>query len=257
MPKLYKAKIKVGKSTFNKTLLINNSNSNSNSNGSEWVTGWVALSATPVDNEDVRTVYISGEYIDGDVLIDGLIEVDDDGNIPLIGYKTHFAAIACPNGDAIWGVNNMNVIHIIGWGIINSVSDTAFRCDSTLKSWVSASNKPSIDCYDVMLDEANLDLIDEKEEIGSFGLGWAFYKSNGSKTSYPNKDTNSIEWIKGFCAAMADYEEFDGHTSISTALKHYAIDDNTLEEQLKAAEEALQGDEWMRWPSVPVREAGK
>ncbi|MDP2201869.1 MAG: hypothetical protein Q8K07_07615 [Methylicorpusculum sp.] len=53
--------------------------------------------------------------------------------------------------------------------------------------------------------------------------GWAFFKSGG-KGFVPNEDDPElIEWVKGFGAAMSDYDLDRQHPSIQVALLHYGI----------------------------------
>lgn len=87
--------------------------------------------------------------------------------------------------------------------------------------------------------------------------GWAFYKSGG-KGFVPNEeDPELIEWVKGFGAAMADYDLEGEYPSLQTALLDHGIDADLLAECLKAAERILAEPEFNRWPSVPVRGYGE
>jgi hypothetical protein len=64
-----------------------------------------------------------------------------------------------------------------------------------------------------------------------------------------------VEWIKGYVAAMADYDldKYHEHPSIMAALLYHGIDGDLLEACLLAAEIVRTSGEWYRWPSVPVR----
>jgi hypothetical protein len=49
----------------------------------------------------------------------------------------------------------------------------------------------------------------------SWSYGWAFFKSG--RTGRPPADIDAVEltdWLKGFCAAMADYDLNGEHPSI-------------------------------------------
>ncbi|WP_020565908.1 hypothetical protein [Methylosarcina fibrata] len=91
----------------------------------------------------------------------------------------------------------------------------------------------------------------------SWSYGWTFFKTG--RTGMPPADIEAAEltdWLKGFCAAMADYGLDGEHPSIQAALLHYGIDGDLLEECLKAAEIIIDVNEFNRWPSVPVRGFG-
>jgi hypothetical protein len=91
----------------------------------------------------------------------------------------------------------------------------------------------------------------------SWSYGWAFYKTG--RIGKPPADIGLAElrdWLKGFCAAMADYDLDGGHPSIQTALLHCRIDGDLLEECLQTAEAILSEAAFNRWPSVPVRGFG-
>jgi hypothetical protein len=93
------------------------------------------------------------------------------------------------------------------------------------------------------------------DETKQWGNGWAFYKGDGKPDEYLPPIDNCREWIKGYCAAMADYdlESYREHPSIMAALLHHGIDADLLEACLLAAETVCAGGEWCRWPTVPVR----
>lgn len=86
--------------------------------------------------------------------------------------------------------------------------------------------------------------------------GWAFYKSEGKGFVPDEDDPELIEWVKGFGAAMADYDLDGRHPSIQAALLHYGVDGDQLETCLQVAETILEEDAFYRWPSVPVRGFG-
>jgi hypothetical protein len=91
----------------------------------------------------------------------------------------------------------------------------------------------------------------------SWSYGWAFYKTG--RTGKPPADIDTAElrdWVKGFCASMADYDLDTPHPSIQAALLHYGIDDDLLETCLQTAEAILEENSFNRWPSVPVRGFG-
>jgi hypothetical protein len=86
--------------------------------------------------------------------------------------------------------------------------------------------------------------------------GWAFYNGNGKTARFLPPPSGCCEWIKGYCAALADYdlESWQIHPSIQAALVQHGIDGDLLEACLLSAEAVIAGEEWCRWPSVPVRE---
>jgi hypothetical protein len=91
----------------------------------------------------------------------------------------------------------------------------------------------------------------------SWSYGWTFYKTG--RIGKPPADIDPTElrdWVKGFCAAMADYGLDGGHPSIQAALLHCGIDGDLLEECLQTAEAILNETAFNRWPSVPVRGYG-
>jgi len=91
----------------------------------------------------------------------------------------------------------------------------------------------------------------------SWSYGWTFFKTG--RTGKPPADVDPAElldWMKGFCAAMADYDLDCRHPSIQAALLHYGIDGDLLEACLQAAEAILEEDVFNRWPEVPVRGFG-
>jgi len=91
----------------------------------------------------------------------------------------------------------------------------------------------------------------------SWSYGWTFFKTG--RTGKPPADVDPAElldWMKGFCAAMADYDLDCRHPSIQAALLHYGIDGDLLEACLQAAEAILEEDVFNRWPAVPVRGFG-
>jgi hypothetical protein len=91
----------------------------------------------------------------------------------------------------------------------------------------------------------------------SWSYGWTFYKTG--RTGKPPADIDPAElrdWLKGFCAAMADYDLDDRHPSIQAALLHCGIDGDLLEACLQAADAILEENSFNRWPSVPVRGFG-
>ncbi len=91
----------------------------------------------------------------------------------------------------------------------------------------------------------------------SWSYGWTFYKSGRSGKLPPAVGPEDLlDWMKGFCAAMADYALDGRHPSIQAALLYYGIDGDLLETCLQTAETILEEDSFNRWPSVPVRGFG-
>lgn len=85
--------------------------------------------------------------------------------------------------------------------------------------------------------------------------GWAFYQTGSG--GVPNEDSPElIDWMKGFAAAMTDYDLEGEYPSIQVALMDYGIDADLLAACLDAAEQIVQEPEFNRWPSVPVRGFG-
>jgi hypothetical protein len=86
----------------------------------------------------------------------------------------------------------------------------------------------------------------------SWSYGWTFFKIG--HTGKPPAELR--DWLKGFCAAMADYDLECWHPSIQAALLHYGIDADQLEDCLQTAEAILEDATFNRWPSVPLRGFG-
>lgn len=86
--------------------------------------------------------------------------------------------------------------------------------------------------------------------------GWAFFKSGGQAPFPDEHNPELIEWVKGFCAAMADYDPEGEYPTIEVALLAHDIDNTLLAACLDAAERVLEEPEFNRWPSVPVRGYG-
>jgi hypothetical protein len=95
-----------------------------------------------------------------------------------------------------------------------------------------------------------------------FGQGWAFFTGGGLRNgdSVPALDDplDLVEWMKGFGAAMADYDLDRRYPSIQAALLDCGVDGDELEELLEAAEVIRDGEEFCRWPSDrPIRGFGR
>lgn len=92
-------------------------------------------------------------------------------------------------------------------------------------------------------------------EINNYGLGWAFFKMDGVRGGafLPLESDNLVEWIKGFMAAQADYDFPRQYKSVEAALIDYDAEGALLAKLLDAADTALQCEEWLRLPPVPVR----
>jgi hypothetical protein len=94
-----------------------------------------------------------------------------------------------------------------------------------------------------------------------YGEGWAFYKRGGMRGGAPlpaiDDPLDLLEWMKGFGAAMADYDLDGRYPAIQAALLDCGIDGDELEELLDAAEVIRDGEEFCRWPSGrPIRGFG-
>ena len=100
---------------------------------------------------------------------------------------------------------------------------------------------------------------DISEVFNRWSDGWAFYRGNGESRDFLPPVDDCFEWIKGYAAAQADYdlEPFREHGSIEDSLVDHRVTGVLLESCLMAAENVLEGDEWTRWPSVPVRSKDK
>ena len=100
---------------------------------------------------------------------------------------------------------------------------------------------------------------DRLEKVCRWADGWAFYKGKGEPREFLPPLDECLEWIKGYAAAQADYdlEPCHEHGSIEASLVDHRVEGDLLESCLMAAEEVLNGDEWTRWPSVPVRSKDK
>jgi len=91
----------------------------------------------------------------------------------------------------------------------------------------------------------------ELDESKTYGLGWAFFKCSGDEAP-PGDGCDLQEWMRGFCAALAEYGEQE-YPTIQAALVDLRITGPLLEACLKAAEAVREGSEWCRWPSMPIR----
>jgi hypothetical protein len=91
--------------------------------------------------------------------------------------------------------------------------------------------------------------------MNDYGLGWVFFENNGVAGSefLPFETDNLVEWIKGFMDAQADFDYQRQYTSVEAALVGNGVKGKLLTQLLQAAETALQNDDWLRVPSVPVR----
>ncbi len=92
------------------------------------------------------------------------------------------------------------------------------------------------------------------ENNSDWNYGWVFYKSADKPTQYLPTFDNCAEWIKGFAAAMADYDLMHENPSIQAALLSQGINGDVLEACLHTADAVVASDEWCRWPLVPVRD---
>jgi hypothetical protein len=104
-------------------------------------------------------------------------------------------------------------------------------------------------------------MLDEGKAADIYGHGWAYYLGDKRPAEFApglHQEPELVEWMKGFAAAMADYDPGPTrtHPSIQAALVDLGIDGDLLEDCLKAAEQAVAGGEWCRWPSVHVRGLG-
>lgn len=94
-----------------------------------------------------------------------------------------------------------------------------------------------------------------------YGQGWAFFVGGGTRKGNPlpayDDPLATIEWMKGFAAALADCDLFGHYPSIEAALVDFGITGELLEELLLACEVIRDGEEWCRWPSDrPIRSPG-
>lgn len=93
------------------------------------------------------------------------------------------------------------------------------------------------------------------DEFNHWAQGWSFYQTGSGNV--PDEDSPElIGWVKGFCAAMADYDQEGEYPSIQAALMDYGIDADLLAACLDAAEQIHREPEFNRWVSVPVRGFG-
>jgi hypothetical protein len=86
--------------------------------------------------------------------------------------------------------------------------------------------------------------------------GLDFYKAGGVGRVPDDDDPGLIDWMKGFCTEMADYDLDGGYPSIQAALLDHGIDADLLEACLGTAERITKEPEFNRWPSAPLRGFG-
>lgn len=92
------------------------------------------------------------------------------------------------------------------------------------------------------------------DDVNSWALGWVFFKTDGQDTHadrHPGPDLT--EWVKGFAAAMADYDLDHDYSSLQDALQQFGVDEELVMACLDAAERIIGEPEFNRWPNVPVR----
>jgi hypothetical protein len=99
-------------------------------------------------------------------------------------------------------------------------------------------------------------LANAQNEFKNWNDGWTFYRSIGENDECLPPVNDCIEWIKGYAAAMSDYDvdKYHEYLSIQDALQHHGIVGYLLEACLLAAEIVCASGECCRWPSVSVRE---
>lgn len=101
--------------------------------------------------------------------------------------------------------------------------------------------------------------LEEAERDRWFGQGWAFYVGGGAKRGLPlpalDDPLVTLEWMKGFAAALADSDLSRYYPSIEAALVDFGLTGELLEELLQACELIQDSEEWCRWPvDRPIRE---
>lgn len=92
------------------------------------------------------------------------------------------------------------------------------------------------------------------DDENSWALGWVFFKTGGQDTNpdrHPGPDLT--EWVKGFAAAMADYDLDHDYSSLQDALQQLGVEEELVMACLDAAERIIAEPEFNRWPNVPVR----
>lgn len=92
------------------------------------------------------------------------------------------------------------------------------------------------------------------DEANSWVLGWVFFKTGGQNNN-PDRDPGPDlgEWVKGFAAAMADYDLDHEYSSLQDALQQYGVEGDLLMNCLESAERIIAEPGFIRWPSVPVK----
>ncbi len=91
------------------------------------------------------------------------------------------------------------------------------------------------------------------KENNAWADGWAFYRIADKSAHYLPTLANCDDWIKGFAAALADYDLMHENPSIQAALLNQGISGDLLDACLNSADAVVASDEWCRWPTVPVR----
>ncbi|MCF7970288.1 MAG: hypothetical protein K9L22_03865 [Methylococcaceae bacterium] len=95
----------------------------------------------------------------------------------------------------------------------------------------------------------------EVEEEILWANGWVFFKGGEDVQKFLPQLDNCLEWMKGFLAAMTEYniEPYQEYQSVQEALHSQGISGDVLEACLISTESIANSDEWCRFPDVPIR----
>lgn len=99
----------------------------------------------------------------------------------------------------------------------------------------------------------NRPMTDKHAETTAWVNGWIWHRTgNQPREHRPPADTEAgIEWMKGYCTALADYPN-EQPDSIEQSLQNEGITGEGLRHCLEWGALALQNTEWNRWPSLPL-----
>jgi hypothetical protein len=93
------------------------------------------------------------------------------------------------------------------------------------------------------------------DDLSAYGLGWAFYKSDGTDVpaALKNDKNSDLEgFAAGFVAALADDERYTAAKTIKQAFLARISDPSLCADLVRATHVLDGGDKWLRWPNMPI-----